>query len=98
MVIELGVAAPKASSPLTKDAHPVSAPAPMGIPAVVVGGSLNALGVVRSLAVGGMPVHVLETSRRWPAVWSRGVHYHPVPAHEGRAFIDALIGVGRQLG
>jgi D-aspartate ligase len=70
----------------------------MGVPAVVVGGSLNALGVVRSLAVGGMPVHVLETTRHWPAVWSRGVHYHPIPAHEGRGFIDALIGVGRQLG
>lgn len=67
------------------------------VPAVVVGGTLNALGVVRSLAAGGMPIYVLETSRGCPAVWSRHCKYISIPSHEGRGFIDALCEVGRRL-
>jgi hypothetical protein len=41
------------------------------IPAVVIGGELNGLGVCRSLAIGGMPVYVVDCERSRPALWSR---------------------------
>lgn len=41
------------------------------IPAVVVGGGINALGVVRSLGPAGVPVFVLDIDRRSPAMRSR---------------------------
>ena len=63
------------------------------VPAVVVGGSLNGLGVVRSLAKGGIPVFVLETTRRSPAVWSRHCTHLRVPSLAGETLIDALAGV-----
>jgi predicted ATP-grasp superfamily ATP-dependent carboligase len=41
------------------------------IPAVVIGGELNGLGVCRSLARGGVPVCVVDCKRWSPALWSR---------------------------
>lgn len=61
------------------------------VPAVVVGGSLNGLGVVRSLSRGGVPVTVLETRRQCPAAWSRHCARIRVPSLEGEALIDALV-------
>ena len=59
--------------------------------AVVVGGELNGLGVVRSLAAGGVPVVVVETSAEKAAVWSRHAKTCLVPSFEGREFVDCLI-------
>lgn len=58
---------------------------------MVVGGSLNGLGVVRSLARGGVPVVVLAMTRRCPAVWSRQCSYVRVPSLAGRPLSDALV-------
>src|SRR5580704_3660982 len=66
-------------------------------PAVVVGGSLNALGVVRSLSVGSMPIYLLDTTRACAAGWSRYCRFVPIPALDGKALIDALIGLAAQL-
>ena len=41
------------------------------VPIVVVGESLNSLGVVRSLAAGGMPIYLVCSTRRCAAAWSR---------------------------
>jgi D-aspartate ligase len=60
------------------------------IPAVVVGGELNGLGVCRSLAAGGIPVWVVDTKRFNPALWSR--HARPILTDtlHGRGFVDFL--------
>jgi D-aspartate ligase len=67
------------------------------VPAVVVGGTLNGLGVARSLARGGMPVVLLETTRRCPAAWSRHCAFVRVPSLEGEALIDALVRLAADL-
>jgi D-aspartate ligase len=61
--------------------------------AAVVGGSLNGLGVARSLARGGVPVTVLETTRRCPGAWSRHCRFVRLPSLESEALIDALVGL-----
>jgi D-aspartate ligase len=48
------------------------------VPAVVVGETLNSLGVVRSLARGGMPIYLVCSTRRCAAAWSR--HCRVVPS------------------
>lgn len=68
------------------------------VPAVVVGGSLNALGVVRSLSRARIPVLLLETTRGCPAVWSRHCTYVRVPSLEGEGLIDALVRLASGLG
>lgn len=60
------------------------------VPAVVVGGSLNALGVVRSLHRGGAPVILLETTRQCPGAWSRYCQFRRVESLWGPGLIDAL--------
>jgi D-aspartate ligase len=67
------------------------------IPAVVVGGTLNGLGVVRSLARGHMPIYLLETTRRCAAGWSRHCTLVPVGALEGRSLIETLVTLGKRL-
>jgi D-aspartate ligase len=67
------------------------------VPVVVVEGTLNALGVVRSLAAGRMPIYLLDTTARCAARWSRHCHYVRVPSISGRALIDALTVLGRSL-
>ena len=71
-------------------------PAPR-VPAVVVGGTLNGLGVVRSLSRGGVPVVLLETTRRCPAVWSRYCATIRVPSLEGAALIETLVRLASEL-
>ena len=68
------------------------------VPAVVVGGSLNALGVVRSLSRARVPALLLETTRACPAVWSRHCRYVRAPSLEGEGLIDALVSLASGLG
>jgi D-aspartate ligase len=67
------------------------------VPAVIVGGTLNSLGVVRSLAPARIPVYVLETTRRCAAAWSRYGRFVRVPSLEGHGLIEALTTLAAQL-
>jgi len=67
------------------------------VPAVVVEGTLNGLGVVRSLSLGRMPIYLLDNRAACAARWSRFCQYVRVPAREGRALVDALVDLGRRL-
>ena len=67
------------------------------VPAVVVGGALNSLGVVRSLSHGNMPIYLLDTSRRGVAAWSRFSNFVRIPSLEGRDLIDSLVTLGARL-
>ncbi len=67
------------------------------VPAVVVGGTLNALGVVRSLSAGKMPIYVLATTRQCAAAWSRHCRLVRAPALDGQALVDALINLAGRL-
>lgn len=49
-------------------------------PAVVVGAGINGLGVVRSLGAQGVPVHVLDSDPKAPAMRSRYASAHRIPA------------------
>jgi D-aspartate ligase len=67
------------------------------VPAVVVEGTLNALGVVRSLARGGMPIYLVDSDPRCTARFSRHCRYVQVPVSEGSALADALVQLGHRL-
>lgn len=66
--------------------------------AIVVGGGLNALGVVRSLGQAGVPVWVLDTDTHSPAMRSRWGRAQVVSALEGPAFMAELQRVVAGLG
>jgi predicted ATP-grasp superfamily ATP-dependent carboligase len=68
------------------------------VPAVVIGGELNGLGVCRSLAMGRMPIWVVDCKRSNPALWSRYVHRVLTGALHGPGFIDFLRDLQRRLG
>jgi predicted ATP-grasp superfamily ATP-dependent carboligase len=70
---------------------------PSPTPAVVVGGTLNALGVVRSLARARVPVYLLETTQSCAAGWSRHCKYVRSPAADGRELIDTLAQLATRL-
>lgn len=67
-------------------------------PAIVVGGGLNALGVVRSLGQAGVPVRVLDTAMRSPSMRSRFAIPHLVSSLEGSEFMVDLQHVAAGLG
>lgn len=67
------------------------------VPAVVVGGTLNSLGVVRSLSAGGMPIYVLETSRWCAAALSRFCKFVRTSSREGDGLITALTELAMRL-
>lgn len=67
-------------------------------PAIVVGGGLNALGVVRSLGAAGVPVRVLDTDPRSSAMRSRWGRAQVVPTVEGAAFMAELQRIVAPLG
>src|SRR5215469_11487137 len=67
------------------------------VPVVVVQGTLNGLGVVRSLSHGHMPIYLLDTTARCAARWSRHCRFVPVAALEGPEFVDALVDFGRRF-
>lgn len=66
--------------------------------AVVVGGTLNGLGVVRSLSRGGMRVFVLDTTRLCPAAWSRHCTYVRAASLEGAGLIEVLVRLAGEVG
>lgn len=67
-------------------------------PTVVVGGGLNALGVVRSLGNEGVPVIVLDTAHRSPAMRSRYGIKQVVRSLEGPELMADLQRVAHGLG
>jgi predicted ATP-grasp superfamily ATP-dependent carboligase/thioredoxin reductase len=67
------------------------------IPAVIVGGSLNALGVVRSLSHAGVPVVVVETTRECPVAWSRHCRFIRTPSVHGEGLVSCLLSLAETL-
>lgn len=65
--------------------------------AVVVGGELNGLGVVRSLARGRVPMIVVDTTYRHAAMWSRFSRHMIVDQLYGRKLVDSLLALQRGL-
>jgi len=59
--------------------------------AVVVGAALNGLGVVRSLARGGVPTIVMDTTYGRTAMWSRFARPAIVEELYGRKLVDGLM-------
>lgn len=68
------------------------------VPAVVIGGELNGLGVCRSLAMGGMPVWVVDCKRSNPALWSRYARRVLADVLDGPGFIAFLRELQRRIG
>jgi predicted ATP-grasp superfamily ATP-dependent carboligase len=68
------------------------------VPAVVVRGEVNGLGVVRSLAKAGVPAIVADTTLRHAAMWSRWSKRHRVDQLSGKPFVDALLRLQQKLG
>lgn len=68
------------------------------VPVVVVGESLNSLGIVRSLAGRGIEIHVVATTRWCAAALSRHARVATVPALDGRPLVDGLKALARRLG
>jgi predicted ATP-grasp superfamily ATP-dependent carboligase len=66
--------------------------------AVVVGAELNGLGVVRSLARGGVPTIVMDTTHGRAAMWSRFSRPVTVEKLYGRKLVDGLMALQRGLG
>lgn len=67
------------------------------IPAIIVGGSLNALGVVRSLSQASVPVFVVDTTRQCPAAWSRHCRFIRTPSVRGEALVSCLLSLAETL-
>jgi D-aspartate ligase len=68
------------------------------VPVVVVGGTLNALGVVRSLAPGRMPIFLVVTTPWRVAAWSRFCKIVRIPTVKGRGLIDGLTELSNRIG
>jgi D-aspartate ligase len=68
------------------------------VPVVVVNSNLNALGVVRSLARGRMPIVMVTTSRFCPAAWSRYCKVVRFPSLAGRELIEQLKVLSSRVG
>jgi predicted ATP-grasp superfamily ATP-dependent carboligase len=68
------------------------------IPAVVVGGQVNGLGVVRSLAAAGVPTITIDTTLRHAAMWSRAGKRIVVNQLSGRPFVNSLLKLQSELG
>ncbi|MFZ6748709.1 carboxylate--amine ligase [Undibacterium sp. Ren11W] len=65
--------------------------------AIVIGGGINALGIVRSLGSVGVPILVLDTDLYSPAMRSRYGHKLQVPALEGQELIGSLIRLSQEV-
>ena len=59
-------------------------------PAIIVGGGLNALGIVRSLAAAGVSTWVLDTDPMAPAMRSRHGHPHWLSGLDGEPLLAGL--------
>lgn len=67
-------------------------------PAVVVGGGLNALGIVRSLGAAKIPVIVIDTDPKSPAMRSRYGRKLVCAALDGDAFVACMLALAKELG
>lgn len=67
------------------------------IPAVIVGGGLNALGIVRSLGGRGIPLIVADTDAMSPAMRSRHGKKKIFPALEGDSLVDSLLALAKNF-
>lgn len=67
------------------------------LPAVVVGGGLNALGIVRSLGVVGIPVIVVDSDPKSPAMRSRYGRKLLCASLEGEALVECLVKLAHRL-
>lgn len=67
------------------------------IPAVVIGNELNALGVVRSLGMAGVPVIKIVTDTHAPSAQSRYGRKVLVERTEGTSLVDTLLELTRQF-
>ncbi|MFL9990347.1 carboxylate--amine ligase [Paraburkholderia sediminicola] len=67
------------------------------IAGVVVGASLNGLGVARSLACAGIPVIAVDTRMTRSGMWSRYVRAHFIKSLIGKAFVDDMIELGKRF-
>lgn len=65
------------------------------LPAVVVGGGLNALGIVRSLGQAGIPLIVVDQDPKSPAMRSRFGRKVVCAALEGEVFVNCLLELAR---
>ena len=68
------------------------------VPAVVIRGEVNGLGVVRSLAKANVPTIVVDTTLRHAAMWSRHGRRHLVAQLSGRPLVDSLLRLQATLG
>jgi D-aspartate ligase len=68
------------------------------VPVVVVGGTLNALGVVRSLARGRMPIFLVVTTPWRTAAWSRFCKVVRIPTAKGHGLVDGLKELSTRIG
>jgi D-aspartate ligase len=68
------------------------------VPAVIIGGDLHGLGVCRSLALGGMPVWVVDCKRAKPALWSRYAHSVVTDTLCGPGFVGFLRDLQNRIG
>jgi predicted ATP-grasp superfamily ATP-dependent carboligase len=66
--------------------------------AVVVRGELNGLGVIRSLARGGVPTVLVDTTRLRAGTWSRFCRVRIVEQLHGADFVRDLLDLQRELG
>jgi D-aspartate ligase len=66
-------------------------------PAVIVGGGLNALGIVRSLGRCGIPLLVVDTEAKSPAMRSRYGRKCVVAALESDQLIESLLALAQQF-
>src|SRR5882724_1501792 len=66
--------------------------------AVVVRGELNGLGVIRSLARGGVPTVLVETTRLRAGAWSRFCRVKMVERLYGPGFVEDLLDLQREIG
>jgi D-aspartate ligase len=67
------------------------------VAAVVVGGSLNGLGVLRSLARERIPITAVGTKRTESALWSRHASARVIRSFAGHAFIEDMICLGSEF-
>jgi D-aspartate ligase len=68
------------------------------VPVVVVGESLNCLGIVRSLSGTGAEIHVVASTRWCAPALSRFARFSRVHAVDGRVLIDGLKDLSQRLG
>lgn len=68
------------------------------VPAIVVGGGVNALGVVRSLGMAGVAVWVVDVNDGSPAMRSRFAHPRRVRALDGDAVVHDLNVLANEIG